>query len=164
MVSSLMAFTEVLSTLLVALVAGVTLTFAIVVMPGIASLNNRDYLRAFQVMDRVIQQRQPIFMIVWLGSVLSLMASAAIGISQLEGMDRVLQFLAIGAYLIGVQLPTAVVNVPLNNRLQGLNLEAEEESSLERLRKEFETKWIPWNTTRAIVAVGVAVTLLGRFM
>jgi hypothetical protein len=41
-----------LSTLLCSLVAGFVFAFAVVVMPGIQTLSDRDYLRAFKVMDR----------------------------------------------------------------------------------------------------------------
>lgn len=50
-----------LATLLCSLVAGFLFSFAIVVMPGISDLNDREFLRAFQVMDRVIQNNQPVF-------------------------------------------------------------------------------------------------------
>ena len=61
------------ATLLCALVAGLLFAFAIVTMPGIKSLNDREFIRAFQVMDGVIQNNQPIFMLVWLGSALTLL-------------------------------------------------------------------------------------------
>ena len=60
----------ILATFLCSLVAGFLFAFAIVAMPGIRNLNDRDFIRAFQVMDRVIQNNQPIFMLVWAGSVL----------------------------------------------------------------------------------------------
>ncbi len=63
----------ILATFLCSLVAGFLLAFAIVAMPGIGSLNDREFIRAFQVMDRVIQNYQPIFMLVWVGSVVTLM-------------------------------------------------------------------------------------------
>ena len=50
-----------LATLLCSLVAGFCFAWALVVMPGIRSLNDREFIRAFQVMDRVIQNYQPIF-------------------------------------------------------------------------------------------------------
>ncbi len=43
------------ATFLCSLVAGFLLAFAIVAMPGIGSLSDREFIRAFQVMDRVIQ-------------------------------------------------------------------------------------------------------------
>ena len=60
--------TLVVATLLCTLVAGFVFAFAVVVMPGIRSLGDGEFLRAFQVMDRVIQNNQPIFMLAWIGS------------------------------------------------------------------------------------------------
>merc|ERR1712232_1019690 len=55
------------------LVFGFVLLFAIVVMPGLSSLpNDLAYLQAFQAIDGIIQNNQPIFILVWLGSILSL--------------------------------------------------------------------------------------------
>lgn len=74
-----------LVTFLCSLVAGLLFVFALVVMPGIRSLNDREFIRAFQVMDRVIQNNQPLFALVWVGSVVALGTSAVLGIGQLDG-------------------------------------------------------------------------------
>ncbi len=83
-------FTLILSlaTLLCSLVAGFLLAFAIVVMPGIRKLNDRDFLRAFQVMDGMIQDNQPVFMVVWVGSIVASLVAAVLGIGQLHGYER----------------------------------------------------------------------------
>ena len=44
----------VLSTLSCTLVTGFVLAFSIVVMPGFSKLNDRDFVRSFQVTDGVI--------------------------------------------------------------------------------------------------------------
>ena len=72
-------------------------------------------IQAFQVMDRVIQNNQPIFLFVWVGSVVALIASVVLGIGQLDGAGRLLIIFAALAYLLGVQLPTVTINIPLNN-------------------------------------------------
>ena len=92
-------------------------------MPGIRSLNDHDFLQAFKVIDRVIQQQQPIFVLVWLGSILSLVTAALVGIVQFDGVNRLLIGIAAAIYLLGVQLPTFTINVPLNNQLQMLQLD-----------------------------------------
>ena len=51
------------STLLCALVTGFIFTYSVVVMPGFAKLDDRDFIRAFQVTDGVIQNNQPLFML-----------------------------------------------------------------------------------------------------
>ena len=59
------------STLLCTLVAGFVFTYAIVVMPGFGKLNNREFIQAFQATDGIIQNNQPLFMFVWVGSIAS---------------------------------------------------------------------------------------------
>jgi uncharacterized membrane protein len=134
----------ILATFLCSLVAGFLFAFAVVVMPGIRSLSDRDFIRAFQVMDSIIQNNQPIFIFVWVGSVLALIAAAALGIGQLGGIDLWLLVVAAFIYLSGVQLPTMVINVPLNNKLQTLNVDTQTEKDLKLAREEFEPRWIKW--------------------
>ena len=149
-----------LSALLCSLVAGLVLTFAIVVMPGIKTLGNRDYLRSFKSIDRVIQNNQPIFMMVWLGSAVVLMASTVLGIWRLEGIDRLLLIVACGIYIFGVQVPTVMINVPLNNRLQSQSLDTMPESELVTTTEEFDSRWLRWNNIRTVVATLTTVLLL----
>ncbi len=142
----------ILATFLCSLVAGFLFAFALVVMPGIRSLNDREFIRAFQVMDRVIQNNQPIFVLVWVGSVVALVTSAVLGIGQLDGAGRLLTIFAALTYLLGVQLPTVTINIPLNNKLQTLDVDAMNESTQKAARKDFEPRWNRWNSIRAAFA------------
>ena len=63
------------SALLCSLVAGITLVFAIVVMPGISKFEDKEFLKAFQLIDGVIQNNQPLFLLFWLGSIISVPVS-----------------------------------------------------------------------------------------
>jgi len=142
----------ILATFLCSLVAGFLFAFALVTMPGIRSLNDREFIRAFQVMDRVIQNNQPIFVLVWVGSVVALVTSAVLGIWQLDGAGRLLIIFAALAYLLGVQLPTVTINIPLNNKLQTLDVDAINETTQKPARKDFEPRWNLWNSFRAAFA------------
>ena len=142
----------ILATFLCSLVAGFLFAFAFVVMPGIRSLNDREFIRAFQVMDRVIQNNQPIFVLVWVGSVVALVTSAVLGIGQLDGAGRLLIIFAALTYLLGVQLPTVTINIPLNNKLQTLDVDAMNETTQKAARKDFEPRWNRWNSIRAAFA------------
>lgn len=148
------------SILLCSLVAGLVFAFAIVIMPGIRSLEDREFLRAFVVMDRVIQDNHPIFILVWLGSAVAVITLAILSIWQLDGVNRLLAIVFSAIYLLGVQLPTIVINIPLNNRLQSLDLGSMTEAELATARKEFEPRWIYWNSTRTIVATVVTTGLI----
>ena len=120
----------ILATLLCSLVAGFVFAFAVVIMPGIGTLNDREFLQSFQVMDRVIQNRQPAFMLLWVGSIVTLVATCVIGFRQLVGIDQMLLLAAVIVYVLGVQLPTMTINVPLNNQLQTLDLESLDQQAL----------------------------------
>ena len=152
--------TLILATLLCSLVAGFVFAFAVVVMPGIRNLNDREFIRAFQVMDRVIQNNQPIFVVVWIGSVVALVIAAVLGIGQLDGTGRLLIIFAALAYFLGVQLPTFTINVPLNNKLQTLDVDAMNETTQKAARKDFEPRWILWNSIRTAFASLVSVLLI----
>ena len=155
-----------LTILLCSLVAGLLFGFAIVVMPGIAKLTDKEYLLAFKHMDGVIQNNQPLFILVWAGSILSVIITLILGIINLGGTQIYLLVSASILYLFGVQLPTFRFNIPLNNSLQNLDIESLEESEAALSRTAFETPWNRWNkirTLNAILAVSMMLLLLIRF-
>ena len=58
----------------------------------------------------------------WIGSVLALLASTVLGIWLLDEAGSLLVVHATLIYILGVQLPTFTINVPLNNKLQTLDV------------------------------------------
>ena len=148
------------ATLLCSLVAGFLFAFACVTMPGIATLGDREFLRGFQVMDRVIQNNQPFFVLVWAGSAVTLLLTTVIGFGRLEGVDRALLLAAAVVYLAGVQLPTLTINVPLNNQLQTLDLKVMEDDALAEARDDFEPRWNRWNLIRTVLATLTSALLI----
>jgi uncharacterized membrane protein len=150
----------IMATLLCSLVAGFLFAFASVVMPGLKRLNDWEFIRAFQVIDGVIQNNQPIFVAVWVGSIVALLASIALGWGQLNGNQRLLMILASLIYLLGVQLSTFTINVPLNNKLQTLNVDEMKETALKSARMDFEPRWNQWNLIRTLLAIVTSALLM----
>ncbi|MBT9316876.1 anthrone oxygenase family protein [Leptothoe spongobia] len=142
----------ILATLLCSLVAGFLFAFATVVMPGIKTLNDREFIRAFQVIDGVIQNNQPLFVAVWMGSVATALTAAGLGFGQLDGAQRLLVISAPIIYILGVQLSTFTINVPLNNQLQALHVDAMDAVALKAARIDFEPGWNRWNLVRTSFA------------
>jgi len=157
---SLFEITLLTATLLCALTAGLVFAFTVVVMPGIRTLPDRDFLRAFMVMDRVIQRNEPRFLVVWVGAVVTLVAAVLLGLGALGGADRMLLIGATAVYLLGVQAPTIAINVPLNNQLQALDLDELDDAALHAARDAFEGRWTSWNTVRTAFACVSVVALL----
>jgi uncharacterized membrane protein len=97
---------------------------------------------------------------VWIGSVLSLTGAAVFGLSALAGADRMLLIVAALVYLLCVQLPTATVNIPLNNELQKLDSSTMSETMQRRARDDFERRWNRWNAIRAACASLTSILML----
>ncbi|WP_205712513.1 DUF1772 domain-containing protein [Euzebya rosea] len=148
------------------LVTGLLLGFAVVAMPGIGTLDDRTFVRTFQAMDRVIQDRQPVFVLLWVGSVIAVLVVLALGWSQETGGERLLLVGATALWIGGLQVPTAAINIPLNNTLQAVDVAAEDDDSVSRARSAFERRWNTWNRVRTVAGVlastGLVVLLAAR--
>jgi len=154
----------ILSTFLCSLVAGFLFAFAVVVMPGIKNLGDREFILTFQVIDRIIQNNQPIFLLVWVGSVVVLIATLALGFAKLEGPSLFILIFATLIYLFGVQLPTVIFNIPLNNKLQTLDIDRINKAKLRFAREEFESQWNRWNLIRTFISSLVSGMLITLFI
>ena len=148
------------STLLCALVTGFVFTYAVIVMPGLAKLADKEFLRAFQVTDGVIQNNQPIFMIVWVGSVISVISTLIVSLRGPYSVETVLVIIAGFVYLLGVQGLTVLVHLPLNRRIQTVNVEERDANALREERLLFETRWIRFNWIRTLIGLGVTLTFM----
>ena len=96
----------------------------------------------------------------WLGSALALILALVVGLGRLDGLPRALLAAAGGIYLLGVQLPTLVVNVPLNNELQEVDVDAADDAACGAARRRFESRWNRWNVVRTVLAVLTTILLL----
>ena len=150
----------VIATFLSSLMAGFLFAFAVVVMPGIRALRDREFLHAFQAIDRVIQNGQPLFMVMWLGSTVSLIAAAVLSFLHPGVVDQVVVVTAALASLLLVQLPTMTINIPLNNKVQALDFDTLDDASASQAREAFESRWNRWNIIRTVVSCAILAGLL----
>ena len=148
------------STLLCSLVTGFILTYAIVVMPGLSKLDDKEFIKAFQVTDGIIQNNQPIFILIWVGSIISVVSTIIISIFTL-GILEGWKIIFVGlVYLIGVQAITIIIHLPLNRRIQNIDINSTNLQSLNEERKSFETKWNYFNNIRTVIAFLVTLFFL----
>ncbi|MDJ0659497.1 MAG: DUF1772 domain-containing protein [Crocosphaera sp.] len=148
-----------IATLFCSLIAGFLFAFLLVVMPAIQRLNDREFIRVFQMIDGIIQNNQPIFVMVWVGSVIFLITSTMLGIGQFNEVFPLLITSTI-IYIFGVQLPTFIINVPLNNKLQTWDVMALNETTLKAARLDFEPRWNRWNAIRTFFACLTSTLLI----
>jgi uncharacterized membrane protein len=88
------------------------------------------------------------------------MTAAILGMGHLEGWHRVLLMQATILYFFGVQLPTFVVNIPLNNHVQELELGTLTSNELREARAQFEVRWTRWNNIRTSLALVASLSLI----
>ena len=148
------------SILLCSLVTGFIFTYAIVVMPGLSKLKDKEFIRAFQVTDEIIQNNQPIFMLIWVGSIISVL-SLIISSVIIIGISESLLTIIIGTiYLFGVQGVTIGIHLPLNNQIQKVNTEELDDQKLHEERLNFERKWNFFNNIRTIIAFFITLMFI----
>ena len=142
------------------LVSGFIFTYAIVVMPGLSNLNDKEFIRAFQVTDAVIQNNQPIFMFTWIGSIVSLLGTILTSVLGFGLLETWLVVLFSVVYLLGVHGITIAIHIPLNNNIQKVLIEGLNDKAIMDERVKFERKWNYFNNIRTSVSISVSLLLL----
>ena len=158
-----MAFLDIsliFTILLCSLVSGFIFTYSIVVMPGLSNLNDKDFLKAFQVTDAVIQNNQPLFMLTWIGSIVAILTTIVASLITVGLSESWIIIMVGAAYLAGVQGITVAIHIPLNNHIQKLNIEELNDKTLADERLKFETKWNFFNKIRTGIAISVSLLML----
>ena len=149
-----------ISTLLCALVTGFVFTYAVIVMPGLAKLGDKEFITTFQATDEVIQKNQPIFMIVWIGSISFVVGTMIAAFMAPHSVETALVIVTGFVYLLGVQGLTFFVHLPLNKRIQGVNVAEMDASALREQRMQFEARWTLFNRLRTLIACIVILSFM----
>ena len=150
----------IISALSCGLVTGFILTYAIVVMPGLSKLTDRNFLRAFQVTDEIIQNNQPLFMLIWVSSIISVITTIVTSIVYVGFSDASLTLIVCFIYLVGVQGVTVIIHIPLNNHLQKLQVDKLDDRTANHERSVFEAKWNKFNYIRSSISFFVCLAFL----
>jgi len=150
----------VFAVLTCSLVTGFIFTYAVVVMPGFSKLEDKEFLRAFQVTDGVIQNNQPLFMLTWVGSIISVLSVMVISILSLGVSEAWIIFVVGLIYLLGVQGITLSIHLPLNNHIQKIDTNNMNNQSLNEERTNFEMRWNYFNNIRTFIAFSASLSFL----
>lgn len=129
-------------------------------MPGFSKLEDKEFLRAFQVTDGVIQNNQPLFMLTWVGSIISVLSVMAISILSLGVSEAWIIFVIGLIYLLGVQGITISIHLPLNNHIQKIDINDMNNQSLNEERTNFEMRWNYFNKIRTFIAFAASLSFL----
>ena len=137
----------------VGLTSGVMFDWQVTVMPGLGELPDREFVSSFQALDRAIMN--PLFIGgAFLGGAAFLVA-ATVAHRQARGRVRLLAA-ASALYVVGVVGVTIAGNVPLNERLQDIDVASASSAEVAAARADFEG---PWNRLH-VVRTGASVLSL----
>lgn len=133
-----------LATVTTGLVAGLFAAFAYAVSPGLRRVDDETFVGTVRAVNAAILN--PVFGLLFGGSLVAALLAAVLawdtGARGWVVAGAVLQVVTVGV--------TMLANVPRNEEL------AAGESSADRLRADYESRWNAWNVVRT--ATGVAAT------
>ncbi|MGV9925193.1 anthrone oxygenase family protein [Nocardia rhamnosiphila] len=153
------------ATVATGLMAGVFGIYAVAIMPGLRTTDDRTFIGAYQAIDRAIIN--PLFLATFLGA---LILSIAAALLNFGGGSRSVLFWAAAAavlYLVAVVI-TFAVHLPLNDALKAAGAPADLADPT-AVREAFaESRWGAWNIVRTVTSTAAfgslswALVLWGR--
>ena len=142
-----------LAAVTVGITAGVMLCYQVAVMPGLAQLPDREFVTAFQAMDRSIVN--PVFVVgTFLGGAVWLVAATIVNRRSPSRFRRLAAASAV--YVGGVVAVTLAGHVPMNQRLADLVVASSTDRQVAAARSKFEG---PWNRLH-VIRTGASVAAL----
>ncbi|AQX10232.1 DUF1772 domain-containing protein [Elizabethkingia ursingii] len=148
--------TLILTGITTALMAGLFFSYSVSVNWGLGKLADKEYLQAMQSINREILN--PIFFICFFGALITL-PIATFQEFHHHKTAFILLLLASLFYIIGVFGITSAFNVPLNDKLDLLDLTKASDIAIKQMRGSFERAWNNWNTIRTFSSV-VSIALV----
>lgn len=148
----------VITTVAVALVAGLLYGYSCSVNRGLGKLDNREYLNAMQSINRAIIN--PAFMLSFLGALLLLPVTACLSFQKMSQDGFAIVLMAAILYLAGVFAVTMVGNVPLNNQLEKFDLTIASGQKVAECRIMFEKSWNRLHNVRTFTSIVVLVLMV----
>ncbi|KIO77808.1 hypothetical protein TH53_07795 [Pedobacter lusitanus] len=149
---SLNNLTQITAILLTGLIAGLLYGYDCSVIRGLGALQNKNFLTAFQSINKEILN--PYFFISFMGTLLLLPLATWLNYHS-GGLSNTFYFLLAATliYAIAVFGVTIFGNVPLNNTLSQFDIEKASPAELMSMRHHFEASWNALHHIRTYAAI-----------
>jgi uncharacterized membrane protein len=149
------------SVLLTGLSAGLFYAWSVSVIPGTQRVIDATYLETMQSINRAILN--PAFYLIFIGSILFLSVTSIYEFHSNKAVFWLLLASSI-CYLVGTIGVTALGNVPLNDKLDVLNLIGMDAIEMTEFRQDYELSWNRLHLIRTTFAViSFILSILGVF-
>lgn len=147
----------IITTVLVSLLAGIFLAYVVSVNGALHKLTDREYVRAMQQINIVIQNG--LFFLAFMGPVPLLPIITYMSRDATNPLQFPLLLAASVIYIGGSFILTIVGNVPYNERLARVNVDGGS-SEVAAARAQFEKPWNAMHAVRTIASIAAAVLLV----
>ncbi|PBQ33275.1 hypothetical protein CNR22_16335 [Sphingobacteriaceae bacterium] len=147
--------------LLTGLVAGLFYGYDCSVITGLGNLQDKEYLQAFQSINRAILN--PYFFTSFMGSLVLLPVASYFSFKNGPGTSFYFLLSATLVYIIGVMGITLLGNVPLNTTLDQFNSVTASENDIKIMREKFESSWNNlhhWRTFSSVLSFLLCIVAL----
>ena len=142
-----------------ALIAGLFYSYSCSVNPGLGKLPDAGYMAAMQSINREILN--PLFFMSFMGTLILLPISAWMQFGNPVSTRFYLLLAATIVYAVGTFGVTIMGNVPLNNALDGFDLQSASSEMIHQQRELFEKSWNRLHSIRTIAnAIALILVLL----
>jgi uncharacterized membrane protein len=147
------------TTIVMGLTAGIFYCWSVSVTRGLALLADKEYITAFQALNRAILN--PLFFICFFGVAIMLPISAWMQYDKTLPVRFWLLLAASLLYFIGVIGVTMIGNVPMNNSLDAFKADTTTNVEISAKRISHEARWNFLNNIRTICCIiCLALTVL----
>jgi len=136
---------------LTGLIAGLFYGWQCSVINGLALLPDREYLMAFQSMNKGILNLA--FFLSFMGSIMVLAITAFISYKRDNSAFFPYLAASLAIYMIGVFGVTVACNVPLNETLAAFDISGASGDQIKGMRLRFENLWNSWHLVRTIACM-----------
>lgn len=142
---------QIAAVVVAGLAAGLFYSYDCSVVGGLGKLGDKEYLQAFQSINRVILN--PYFFLSFMGSLVLLPVAAWITYKSGNAAAFYYMLAAAILYVVGVFGVTIAGNVPLNDMLDKFDIGNASVEAIQTMRLKFEAKWNMLQHVRTYAAI-----------
>lgn len=126
-------------------------------MWGLDAGDPKVAIAAMQSMNASV--RNPVFFPIFFGTPVVLAVTARVALLENRKDSALLLALAAVTYVLGAFLPTALINVPMNEALALVEIPLDQDAA-QRIWQDYSGRWQMWNMVRTCFS-GLALMLTG---
>ncbi len=148
-----------ISGILVGLLSGIMIDFSITIIPSLRTLTAEEHIKTMQVFNDKIKNL--LFLSTFIGPALLLPLATYL---YRDTVQFSLLVLASALHIILMVILTIIGNVPLNDRLEAVNLNSVSASEAKHIRTDYHGTWSMWMRLHHIRSITSLITLFIIFI